>query len=30
MADTTIEYSGKFGIDSFKNEIIRKLGEKVW
>jgi hypothetical protein len=30
MSDTTIEYSGKFGIDTFKKEIIHELGERVW
>jgi hypothetical protein len=30
MADLTIEYSGKFGIDTFKNEIIQEFGEKIW
>jgi hypothetical protein len=30
MADTSIEYSEKFGIDTFKNEIIQQLGEKTW
>jgi hypothetical protein len=30
MADHNIEYSGKFGIDTFKHEIIKELGEKTW
>ncbi|MCL2880098.1 MAG: hypothetical protein FWF29_07625 [Treponema sp.] len=30
MADTSIEYSGEFGIDTFKHEIIREVGEKIW
>ena len=30
MADTTIEYIGKFGIDTFKQEIVQELGEKAW
>lgn len=30
MADHNIEYSGKFGIDTFKHEIIQELGEKTW
>jgi len=30
MGDTTIEYSGKFGFETFKKEIIQELGEKVW
>jgi hypothetical protein len=30
MADTTIIYSGKFGIDTFKDVIIQELGEKIW
>jgi len=30
MADTTVEYSGKFGFETFKNEIIQELGEKIW
>ncbi|MDR2923146.1 MAG: hypothetical protein LBU85_07385 [Treponema sp.] len=30
MADHSIEYSEKFGIDTFKHEIVKELGEKVW
>jgi hypothetical protein len=30
MADHSIEYSGEFGIDTFKHEIVKELGEKVW
>ena len=30
MADTNVEYSGKFGIDTFKHEIVTELGEKTW
>jgi hypothetical protein len=30
MSDQTIEYSEKFGIDTFKHEIVQELGEKAW
>ncbi len=30
MGDRNIEYSEEFGINTFKHEIIKELGEEVW
>lgn len=30
MGDRNIEYNGKFGIGTFKYEIINELGDGVW
>ncbi len=30
MGDRNIEYSEKFGIGTFKHEIIQQLGEQAW
>lgn len=30
MSDQSIEYSGKFGIDTFRHEIVQELGENAW
>lgn len=30
MGDRNVEYSNKFGIGTFKNEIVNELGVEVW